>query len=218
MKRTLMSSIGSKAVMALTGAALFGFLIVHLSGNLLIFSGPEALSNYALGLRKLGVLLLAARIGLIILFAVHVAIAFKLTFENRRARPQKYEFEATVKATWMSRYMLHTGLVIFAFLAFHLAHYTWRLTDERIGALGPYDVYPMMVMGFQNPLISGCYIVAMLAVWAHLWHGLSSMFQSLGWNHSRYNFIIRLVGPVLGTAISLGNILIPVSVLLGFVK
>lgn len=216
--RTLQSPVGAKVVTAITGLMLTGFLIAHVAGNLLVFAGPEALNAYAEGLKKFPALLWAARGGLLAAFVAHVSLAIWLTRQNRSARPRRYAFENTAQATFASRYMIHTGLVMLAFVIFHLAHFTWRVTDARIAELGPFEVHRMIVTGFQQPLVAGGYLLAMAAIGLHLSHGVSSVFQTLGLNHPRYNVVLRKAGPVLGVGVAALFASIPLAVYLGFVK
>jgi succinate dehydrogenase / fumarate reductase cytochrome b subunit len=108
--------------------------------------------------------------------------------------------------------MIQTGLVMLAFVVFHLAHFTWRMTDQRIAELGPFEVHRMMVIGFQQPLIAGSYVLAMIAIGMHLSHGVSSIFQTLGLNHPRYNGAVRKIGPAIGIAIAALFASIPLSI------
>ena len=216
--RAVTSPVGAKVVMAVTGLALIGFVIIHMLGNFLVYLGPEAINSYAEGLRKLGGLLWLARIGLLVAFVVHIAMAVKLTLANKAARPVGYQYKATVKASLASRLMPQTGFVILAFLIYHLAHLTFRLTDASFQELGPFDVYTMVVRSFSDPVVAGTYIVAMIALGLHLYHGASSLWQSLGINHPRWNKCLRMIGPVLGIVLALGNISIPVSIFLGIIK
>lgn len=216
------SSLGSKYLMALTGIALYLFLIAHLLGNLNIFSGREALNAYAASLRHLPFgFLWVMRIGLLMVFLVHVKTAILLTRANRAARPYEYVFKNTIQASFASRTMPMTGLFVLLFLIYHLLHYTFHIanpTNVGLDQLGRPDVYGMVVNGFSQPAIAGFYIAAMVVLGLHLSHGLASLFQSLGVNHSKYNACIRRMGPILGWAIPLINISIPVSVWLGFVR
>jgi succinate dehydrogenase / fumarate reductase cytochrome b subunit len=218
LKQTLSSSVGGKTVVAVTGIAMVGFLVAHLSGNLLVFAGPEAMSEYAAGLRKFPVLLLAARVGLAVMAVLHILVAVKLNLANRAARPVAYAVKNYRKASVSSRTMVLTGLLLLFYILFHLAHFTWRLTSPEIGALGHYDVYAMLILAFSNPLMSGLYILAMIVMGMHLSHGVSSLWQTLGLNHPKYNPLLRKLGPISGILLAAGFISIPVSVLLGIVK
>jgi succinate dehydrogenase / fumarate reductase cytochrome b subunit len=217
-KQTFGSSIGSKAIVAVTGLGMVGFLVMHLSGNLLVFGGPEAIAAYAEGLRKFPMLLLGARIGLIVMTLLHISVAIKLNLASQAARPVKYTKKQFVKASLSSRTMVLTGLLILAYILFHLAHFTFRVTSAEIGALGPWEVHKMIVLAFSNPLVALTYIVAMVLLGMHLSHGLSSLWQTLGLNHKKYNRFLNLLGPVVGTLLAAGYISIPVAVLVGILK
>jgi succinate dehydrogenase / fumarate reductase cytochrome b subunit len=235
------SSLGAKYVMALTGVGLIGFVVVHMLGNLLIYAGPDALNGYAKALKDRPTLLWTARGGLLTIFVVHVILGVRLTLQNRHARGVRYVYEDTVQASRASRHMLLTGLVLLAFIAFHLAQFTFGAvtvyadpsTGERVSYLDLHDVkdparhdpaesprqdvYRMVVAGFSVPWVVITYVVAQFFLWLHLWHGGSSWFQSLGLNHPAYNPLIRAVGPVLATAVLVGNCSIPLAVLSGLV-
>ncbi len=216
-KRTLNSSIGGKLIVAVTGLGLVGFVIAHLSGNLLIFAGREALAAYAEGLRKFPALLWALRIGLIVMAVTHIAFTIKLNSANKRARPVAYKKKNYRRATLTSRTMVLTGLTLLAYIIYHLLHFTWRTTNVEIAALGPYEVYDMLIIGFSNPAISIFYIIATTLLGMHLSHGISSIFQTLGINNPKYNKLFKCAGPVLGVILALGFISIPVAVMTGFV-
>jgi succinate dehydrogenase / fumarate reductase cytochrome b subunit len=217
-KQALSSSVGSKALVALTGLGLVGFLVAHLSGNLLIYAGPEAMNAYASGLRDHMALLVTARVGLIVMFVLHVAIAIRLNLANQAARPIGYAKKVYRAATWASRNMVLTGLLLLAYLLYHLAHFTFRLTSSEIKQYGHFDVYQMAVAEFHNPIVVATYVVSMIIVGLHLSHGIQSLFQSLGLNHGKYTPFLRKAGPALGWLLSVGFISIPVSVVLGIVK
>lgn len=222
MFRFLKSSLGKKYIMALTGIALIGFVIMHLLGNLQIFLGPEALNSYSQTLRGMGPLLWAARIGLVAVFVIHIFTGIKLAIENRRARPEPYLKEDTIRATRTSRTMVLSGLLILAYVIYHLLHFTLHVTDPAYAGMtdthGRLDVYRMVVAGFSRPAVAGAYIAAMLILGAHLYHGASSFFQSMGWNGPKYERFVRWFGPVLGTVIAGGYIIIPLAVWVGWLK
>lgn len=216
------SSIGRKSLMAVTGAGLILFLIGHLSGNLLMFAGQDAINSYAEGLRAIPALLWGARIGLIVIFTVHLALAISLRLENRRARGGQYAYNNTIQASVASRFMLTTGLVIFFYLLYHLAHFTlgwvhseyFHLEDN----LGRHDVYSMVVLGFQQWYITAIYVLAQIFVALHVSHGLPSMFQTLGWNSPRFDRGFRLAGRTLAIVLFLGYSSIPLAIYLGIIK
>jgi succinate dehydrogenase / fumarate reductase, cytochrome b subunit len=217
----LSSSIGRKLLVALTGVMLLGFLIAHLAGNLQVFLGQEAINAYAAGLRELGPLLWVARIGLIFVAVVHVVLTVQIAAENRVARPVRYRATGRIQTTLQSRSMTLTGLMLLAFVVFHLAHLTWGLTHPEQhalkDALGRPDVYSMMVLGFRQPAVAGTYLVAMVLLGLHLMHGLSSVWQTLGVDSPRWNGLLLATGPVLGTLITAGYLAIPAAVYAGFI-
>jgi succinate dehydrogenase / fumarate reductase cytochrome b subunit len=217
LKQTLGSSIGGKFIVAVTGLGLVGFLVAHVSGNLLIFAGREALATYAEGLRKFPQLLWAMRIGLIAMTVLHVGFAIKLNLASKAARPVAYVKKSYRRATFASRTMVYTGLLVLFYVIYHLFHFTWRTTNAEIAALGPWDVYDMLIIAFSDPLQAWAYIAAMVVLGLHLSHGVSSLFQTLGFNHPKYNLVIRCAGPATGIAVAAAYISIPVAVMLGIV-
>lgn len=122
--RPVRSSLGKKYVMAVTGLLLAGFVVTHMGGNLLVYLGPDAINSYAQTLKARPALLWAARLTLLAIFLVHIVLGLLLTYQNRAARPARYVYEDTLQASWASRHMLLTGLLIFAFVLYHLAHFT----------------------------------------------------------------------------------------------
>lgn len=206
--------------MAITGLMLLGFVATHLSGNLLIYQGSEAINNYARGLRALPLELLnVLRAGLLVVFIVHVFTAVKLQLANKEARPVKYSFGHTIQASMASRTMIFSGLLILFFIVFHLAHYTWHMVHPVPPlADGQPDVYKMVIAGFSQVHLSVTYIVAMVVLGFHLQHGISSAIQTIGINHKKYAQLISVGGCLVAWALALGNISIPVSVMMGIVQ
>lgn len=217
----LLSSVTAKTLMAVTGAGLVGFIAAHMLGNLQIFLGQEALNAYAYKLKSMPALLWVARSGLILFFAGHLGLAFYLRKLNKAARPQAYAFSDPVEASFASRTMLLSGLVIFAFLIYHLLHFTLGVTNPAThhltDAKGHHDVYSMVVLSFQNIFISAAYVVAMVFLGLHLSHAISSMVQTLGFVSGESRTWIERIGLVAAGVLMFGNISIPVSVLLGIV-
>jgi succinate dehydrogenase / fumarate reductase cytochrome b subunit len=224
------TTVGSKYVVALTGLALTAFVIVHMAGNLLIFRGRDALNNYALFLKERGGLLWAARLGLLTVFVLHIWLGIRLTLRNRAARPTRYAYEDTVQASVASRTMIWSGLVILAFVIFHLLQYTFGLVaatapdgtnylslSDNPGdpTRGHHDVYRMTVYGFRAVPVAIAYIVAQLFLGLHLSHGVASTFQSMGWNAPRWWRVIRTVGFVIALAVVIGNVAMPLAVMTG---
>ena len=233
------SSIGRKILMAVTGLILIGFVIGHLVGNLQVFQEPDQLNGYAQFLHQLGPLLWVARLILIASVLVHVWAATVLTLENRAARgAEPYGVNHTIRATLASRTMRLTGYVVLAFVVYHLAHFTWGAvaresfkenlelytmqTDYRFagipvvraGAEVP-DVHEMVVVGFQHPLVSLFYIVAVGLLSFHLLHGFDSLFQTLGLRSGRWSAGLRKIALIFCVAYFLGNLAIPGAVLVG---
>lgn len=217
-RTAIRSSLGGKSIVAVTGLLLVLFLVAHLAGNFLLFQGPSAMNQYAQQLKNLGPLLWVARIGLVVIALTHVMLALRLNLANRSARPVPYAKKIYLNASLPSRTMLPTGLILLAFIAFHLADFTLRLTREGYNTIDTSDVYHIVVEGFSHPLHSAFYILAMIALGMHLNHGISSLFQTLGVNHPKYNSLFKWSGPVLGTLLALGFSSLPLSVLLGFIR
>jgi succinate dehydrogenase / fumarate reductase cytochrome b subunit len=219
--KAYVTPIGRKLVMAVTGLALAGFVVGHLAGNLQIFAGsPEPMNAYAHFLQSKVLALWSVRLVLAGIFTLHVVTGTWLYLENRAARPARYAVSSNIQATVSSRTMFWTGLLVFGFLVWHLAHFTMRqvyYVDVAPTMEGHPDVYAMVIMGFRDPVMASLYVLAMLMLWPHLRHALSSVFQTLGIYHSKYNGLIRLIGPVVATLVLLGNASIPLLVWLGCV-
>jgi len=208
--------------MAVTGLALFLFVVAHLIGNLQIFLGWEVINRYGHFLQSNLELIWPARIGLLVLVLLHIWSAIRLSAENKAARPQPYARQELVAASYASRTMLMSGLIILAFIIYHLLHFTVlvpaiNLTGKNfetfVDAKGNHDIFAMLVIGFRNPWVSGFYIVAMFLLFLHLGHGVSAMFQSLGWKSPAYAPLIDKFAQMVSWLIFLGYISIPISIL-----
>jgi succinate dehydrogenase / fumarate reductase, cytochrome b subunit len=220
------SSLGKKFIMAISGAALFLFVVGHLLGNLQIFLGPEAINRYGRLLQNNKEILWPVRIGLLGMVALHIWSAVKLSAENKAARPIGYaDNPVPVAASYASRTMLMSGLIIAAFVLYHLLHYTVQVrslnfTGKDFLALhdaeGRHDVFGMMITGFSQPLVSGFYIFAMALLCLHLSHGVSATFQSIGMKNQVYGPSIDRFAKTVAWVIFLGYISIPIAVLLGY--
>lgn len=219
-KSALVSSIGSKAVVAITGIGLFLFLCAHLTGNLLVYKSPDALNAYGQWLRDLGPLLWILRGGLLVFFLVHVMGALRLARKNMIARPVGYKKRGDVQLGISSQSMVLTGLIVLAYVVYHLLHFTLGVTDPEFltltDSLGRHDVYTMLVTGFQNRFVSAAYIVANFLLMIHLWHATRSFLQTVGFYPER-NLLMRATGPALSVLIFAGFVSIPISVLAGWV-
>jgi succinate dehydrogenase / fumarate reductase cytochrome b subunit len=210
------STIGKKYVVAITGAVLFLFTIGHMLGNLQIYlpNAQEALGNYAKLLHASAELLWAIRIALLTCFVLHVVTVAQLYNLNRAARPQAYVKKTPTISSYASRTMYFSGPVLFFFILYHLSHLTTGATHPNFVEMDPYH---NLVTGFRQPLPSLFYILAMSMLGLHLTHGVWSMFQSVGFNHPRYRDLLRNVATAAAAIISLGNISIPVCVMLGII-
>jgi succinate dehydrogenase / fumarate reductase cytochrome b subunit len=216
------TTVGKKAVMALTGIILFGYVLAHMAGNLKLYQGREGLNEYANWLREMGTPafphsgpLWSVRVVLLAALVLHVVASVQLTRSNWQARPEGYARRQWVQTNFASRTMRWTGWLLAAFVVFHLLHLTFGTAHHDFNS---HDVYHNVVSGFQRWWVSGIYIVAQLALGLHLYHGLWSLFQSLGWNHPRFNHWRRPLATLLMVVIVLGNLSLPLAVLTGLVK
>jgi succinate dehydrogenase / fumarate reductase cytochrome b subunit len=216
------TSTGKKFLMAVSGLALVGFVVGHLVGNLQMFMGQEAVNRYAAFLKSTGEILWVVRFGLIALVITHIVTAISLSFENTAARPIGYSVKKYKEATYASRTMKVSGLIVLAFLIYHLAHYTFLITHPEyhnlIDAQGRHDVYSMVVLGFSRPWISAFYIVGVFLLGMHLTHGIYSMFQSLGMQTEPLRKRVRPAAIVVGWLLFLGFASIPAGVLMGLIR
>ncbi len=218
------STIMQKWVMAVTGIGLVLFLLGHLSGNLLVFLGPDHMNSYAVELREMlhGAAIWVVRLGLLLFFLLHIWSGIKLARLNRTAKGEGYERADYRASTLASRTMMYSGLLILVYVIYHLAHFTWGIVHHEFyhftDKMGRHDVYRMVVESFHQPLISVFYVVAMIVTGFHLNHAISSAFQTLGINHPRYTPLIRIIGPVLGAVIVLGFLSVPIAIMTGIVK
>ncbi len=218
------SSLGKKIVMSVTGLIWIGYLALHMYGNLKAFGGADALNHYAEELRNLGApllghghLLLLVRIVLLIAIALHIWAALALRQMALRARPQTYDTFQVVKADYAAITMRWGGATIAAFLVYHLAHFTWGLPflNTRFMRGAPYE---NLVAGFQNPVHTILYLVALVVVGFHLYHGAWSFFQTMGWRTVRHDHVIRLGTTLLAVVVPLGFAAVPLSVWMGLIR
>lgn len=214
------SAIGKKAVMAVTGLVLFGFVIGHMLGNLQVFLGREVMNKYGSTLHESPVILWGTRSMLLASVILHIVAAVQLIALNNSARPTGYAKLSPQVSNYATRTMKWSGPILAAFIVYHLLHFTtgtahpnftWQA--EHIPA--PYE---NAVAAFSNPLVSIVYIVSMILLGMHLNHGASSLFQSLGFNHPRYTPLLRSAGRYASYAIVAGNCSIPIAVMAGVVR
>lgn len=214
-ERPVLGSIALKAVMAVTGFVLYGFVFVHMVGNLQLYQGPEKINAYAALLKSVPAVLWGFRAVLLGSVVVHGVAAFILWRRNRAARPVGYASQDFQAATITSRTMFWTGPMIGLFVVYHLLHLT-------VGAVHPSfshtDVYSNVVTAFSNPAVSIFYILAMVALGFHLFHGAFSLFQTLGLKTPKYEKPLKAVLMVVSTVIVVVNISFPIAVLAGLVR
>ncbi len=208
------SSIGKKLIVALTGLFLVIFLAGHLAGNLLIFQSSSDFNEYAemlhTALHGWGVW--GFRIAMLVALALHIMATVQLTAANRAARATRYQKEATMVASKSSRMMIWSGLTVLVFFVFHILHYTVRVTPElkELAEFG--QNWAMAIKGFQNPLVSIFYIIAMALLCSHLSHGVASIFQTLGLRTRKTSGLINMLAKAYSLTIFIGFISIPISV------
>jgi succinate dehydrogenase cytochrome b subunit len=223
------SAVGKKWVMAITGIGIILFVVAHMIGNWKIFfpavDGIPEIDLYAQALRELFfpiipeyITLWILRTGLIVIFALHVHAAYSLTLMNRRARTQDYEGPRTyLAANYASRTMRWSGVIFLAFLAFHLADLTWGIQPMSPETWAHGEVYANFIATFSRAPVAIFYMIAMGALALHLYHGAWSMFQSLGINHPRFNPWRRGFAIGLAALVFVGNSIMPLAVMLGWV-
>ena len=214
-ERPVLGSIALKAVMALTGLVLYGFVFVHIVGNLQLYQGPEKINAYAAFLKSVPAVLWGFRAVLLGAVGLHAVSAFILWRRNRAARPVGYAGQDFQAATLTSRTMYWTGPMLGLFIVYHLLHLT-------VGSVHPTfshtDVYSNLVTAFSNPAVSIFYILAMVALGFHLFHGAFSLFQTLGLKTPKYEKPLKVVLMAVSTVIVVVNISFPIAVLAGLVR
>jgi succinate dehydrogenase / fumarate reductase cytochrome b subunit len=218
------SAVGKKAVMAVTGVFLFGWILAHMIGNMKLYLGAEHMNEYARWLITMGApalpnktALIIVRVLLLIAVWLHIQAATQLTLQNAKARPVGYQQREYVRASYAARTMRWGGVIIILFVFYHLAHLTFGGNVAPVPFVEG-DPYHNVVAGFQVWWVSAIYIVANLALGMHLYHGLWSMFNSLGLNAKKFNDWRRIFATAFALIITLGNVSFPVAVLLGFVR
>ncbi len=211
------STVGKKALLAVSGLVLFGFVLGHMVGNLQVFLGPEAFNGYAAMLKGNLPLLWGTRIVLTLSVVTHIAMAIQLTGRSNAARPIGYRKKQHVATSYAAITMKLSGPLLFFYIAFHIAHFTAPGL-----ALGSYehsttDVYANFVSAFTIPWVTALYVIAQLLLGLHLYHGAWSLFQTLGLSHPRYDGKRRLIAQVFALLIMAGNVAMPIAVLAGVI-
>lgn len=216
MTRSFLSTqVGKKAIVGLTGLILYGFVVAHMVGNLQIFGGRALVNDYAAFLRETHGLLWVARGTLLVSVILHVVYTVQLTRQNRRSRPVKYMEHRAITSSLPSRVMIWSGVFLGLYIPYHILHLT---TGAAHPNFNHQDVYGNMIVGFSSLPASLVYIVAMLCLGFHLYHGVFSVFQTLGFNHPRYDGFRRALAVGSAALVTAGYIAIPVAVLTGIVR
>lgn len=216
------SSVGKKVAMAVTGVFVVGWLAAHMTGNLKAFLGAEALNHYAEWLKEMGAPVLphgtglwGTRILLLAAIAIHITAALQLWAASRAARPEGYRKEQALTFTFASRTMRWGGVFLLVYLVYHIFHMTVGSAHSDFVAG---DVYHNVVSAFQNPVVFGVYALAMVFLGLHLYHGVWSLFQTLGLSHPRFNRFRRPLSAFTALFIAGGFLLVPVAVITGILS
>lgn len=216
------SSVGRKIIMAVTGIVLVAFVGVHLLGNSSIFVGADAINAYAQKLHSLGPFVWVFRLVMLAAFVLHLVFGIQLTLENRAATPEANVQVKRLKTGFGAETMIVSGLVMLAFVIYHLLHFTVRVTNPEIyvplGDPGMVDVYVMMVEGFKSTLSVIIYLAAMFFLFLHVSHGFQSLFQTLGLSNDKSLPVMGMVSKLIGFVLLLGYIAIPLSIVFGCIK
>ena len=216
------SSVGRKIIMAVTGIVLVGFVCVHLLGNSSMFVGADAINAYAQKLHSLGPFVWVFRLVMLVAFALHIAFGIQLTLENKAATPEANVQVKRLKTGFGAETMIVSGLVLLAFVIYHLLHFTVRVTNPEIyvplGDHGMVDVYFMVVNGFKSVLPVIIYLAGMLFLFLHVSHGFQSLFQTLGLSNDKSLPVTGMVSKLVGYVLLLGYIAIPLSIVFGYIK
>lgn len=217
--------IGKKVVMAVTGLVLVGFVIGHMLGNLKIFAGPNEINAYSQFLREVGSpalsygqLLWLVRIVLLICVTLHITAAIQLTRMSWAARPIGYTVKRDIETTFAARVMRWAGVLLVAFVIFHLLHLTGGVVGFGAGQFKDLAVYQNVVAAFAVWPVALFYIVAMGALCLHLSHGIWSMLQTLGWNTARNETTLKIISRVIAVAVFAGFTSVPVAVMAGWLR
>jgi succinate dehydrogenase / fumarate reductase cytochrome b subunit len=213
------TTIGKKAVLALTGVVLYGFVIGHMLGNLQVFLGPEKLNAYAASLKAMPALLWGVRGLLLVSLAAHVVTSLSLVMSASAARPVGYRARENIATSYSAMTMKYGGPALALYIVFHLAHFTFPGIALSSGYHHSHsDVYANVINAFRIPWVTGIYVVAQFFLGMHLYHGAWSLLQTLGINHRKYNPMIQMVPRAIGVGVAAGNIAMPLAVLAGIVR
>jgi succinate dehydrogenase / fumarate reductase cytochrome b subunit len=219
--RLFSDSIGRKVVMAVTGLLMVLFVVGHLLGNLSIFAGPDGLNAYAAKLHELAPLVWGTRLVMAASVVLHLYLAIQITLENSAAKPDKYAVSTSLRATFASKTMIWTGVILGAFVVYHLLQFTFRVTPDVVvgfDSLDRFDVFTMVVTSLERFAIGALYIVAMVSLFLHLSHGIQSAFQTLGLSNAMLLPRYGVAGKVVSGIFLVGFGAIPVVILVGFLR
>ncbi len=209
------SSVGKKVVMAVTGFVLFGYVVIHMLGNLQIFMGPDQINAYAATLKGNVAFLWVARLMLLTAGVWHIVAAMQLTRQSQRSRPEGYHYKEVIQANYASRTMRWSGPILAVFIIYHLLHFTTGTVHPSFDA---HNVYRNVVTSFRGWPVALFYIVAMVALGFHLRHGVWSMFQTVGLINPKSDRMIHRLAVLATLLIVLGFISIPMAVLAGLIS
>ena len=214
-RRLFSSSVGTKLLMGLTGAALFVYMLLHLAGNALIFAGQDIFNAYSHQLIS-NPLIIPIEIGLLAIFLIHIYKAIRMWMANSAARPVGYRKKElaghTSRKSLSSSTMIWSGLFIMVFVVIHVKQFKFGSWYQTISDDPIRDLYRTEVEVFQNPLWVAVYVIATLLVGLHLRHGFASAFQSLGLDHPLYTRRLTMLSIGLALLIGVGLAIIPVWV------
>jgi succinate dehydrogenase / fumarate reductase cytochrome b subunit len=219
--RLFSDSIGRKVVMAVTGLLMVLFVVGHLLGNLTIFAGPDGLNAYAAKLHELAPLVWGTRLVMAASVVLHLYLAIQITLENSAAKPDKYAVSTSLRATFASKTMIWTGVILGAFVVYHLLQFTFRVTPDVVvgfDSLDRFDVFTMVVTSLERFAIAALYVVAMVSLFLHLSHGIQSAFQTLGLSNAMLLPRYGVAGKVVSGIFLVGFGAIPVFILVGFLS
>jgi succinate dehydrogenase / fumarate reductase, cytochrome b subunit len=227
--RALTSTISLKIVMMVTGILGAGFVLAHMLGNLQVFLGRDAYNDYAEFMQGMGGLLWIARGGLLTILALHVATSVVLFQRNAAARPERYAGLKQRNTNPAAMYMAELGAVLLVFIIYHILHFTAGVVSFEFNSVNYFelqqmtdagsrrDLYSHFIISFQNPYIAITYIIASIALAAHLAHGVTSAFKTAGIAIGRWKPPFEVLGPAFGIIIGLGNISMPLAIWAGFI-
>ncbi len=218
----IQSSVGRKIIMALTGIVLIAFICVHLLGNSSIFIGPDALNAYAQKLHSLGPVVWIFRLVMLFVFVVHIIFGIQLSLENSAAKPDKNIQIKRLRTGFAAQTMVISGLVLLAFVVYHILHFTVRVPGMGVYEMNPatdmVNVYTMVVSGFHQAFTVLLYVVGMIFLALHVSHGFQSFWQSLGTNNDRTLPAFVSISKVFAVIVLLGYSSIPLLIIFGLVQ